>query len=175
MTEDERDAGVNWDLLGLYMSDHVSGSTAGINRIAYMAKNYADTPHGPALKRIERELRDERALVHSLLAKHGQPRRRHRQILAWVGERVGRLKLNGRIVGTSPMTPVLESELMRAAVLGKIGGWQTLDAYREQFDVPPSTFADLITQAERQIEDLSDMHEWARERAFVEGASLPLQ
>ena len=71
--------------------------------------------------------------------------RPHRQAAAWLAEHAGRLKLNGRIVRRSPMTMVLEAELMRAAILGKLGGWQTLEELAPELGLDPATFAALAT------------------------------
>lgn len=157
---------INLDLLGLYMSDHVAGATTGIERVKRMAGALAHTPHGPVLTAMAREFLAERAVYYDLMNRFGLPRRRHRQLIAWAGERAGRLKLNGAIFGTSPMTPLLEAELMRAAVLGKIGGWQTLQAHHEELRIPRLTLEQLISQGERQIEQFAAMHADFRATAF---------
>lgn len=162
----ERSENIDWDLLGLYMADHVAGATTGIERIKRMARAYADTPHSAALTAMVQEFRAERRVYYEVMDRFDLSRRSYRQVIAWAGEKAGRLKLNGAICRTSPMTPVLESELMRAAVLGKIGGWQTLTAYHQELRMPLGTLEQLIAQAERQIEQLSAMHEAFRARAF---------
>lgn len=131
-----------------------------------MKRDYVDTPFRANLERIARELAQEREVYRDLISRHRLRRRRIRQALAWVAERLGRLKLNGRAVRRSPMTPVIETELMRAAILGKIGGWQVLGAYREELGLSQTVVDELVAQAHRQIDDLGEMHEWARERAF---------
>lgn len=157
---------INWDLLGLYMSDHVAGATTGIERVKRMANAHAGSPHGSVLTAMLREFRAERQVYYDLMDRLELPRRRYRQVVAWAGEKAGRLKLNGAILSSSPMTPVFETELMRAAVLGKIGGWQTLEAYHQDLRIPHQTLLDLISQAERQIEQLGAMHADFRATAF---------
>lgn len=157
---------IDWALLGLYMSDHVAGATTGIERIKRMADAHANSPHGATLTAMLREFRAERQVYYDLMDRFELPRRRCRQLVAWAGEKAGRLKLNGAVVGESPMTPVLETELMRAAVLGKIGGWQTLSTYQEELRIPRDTLQRLIGQAERQIDQLSEIHAEFRAAAF---------
>ncbi len=153
-------------LFGLYLSDHFTGSTAGLERIERMAAAYRDTPfHGELVETAE-QIRAERELIRSLLDALGVPRRRHRQAAAWAAERVGRLKLNGRLIERSPMTAVLEAELMRSAVLGKIGGWQTLGEHAEDLGLDPAQFDELIETARHQIAVLDRFHEYVRSRAF---------
>ncbi|WP_233275968.1 NAD-dependent epimerase/dehydratase family protein [Isoptericola variabilis] len=158
-------------LLGLYLSDHFTGATAGLERTERMAEAYGDTPYGPELAELAEQIRAERELYRTLLDALGVPRRRHRQAAAWVAERVGRLKLNGRLVERSPMSAVLEAELMRSAVLAKIGGWQTLREHADELGLDPEQFAELVEVARGQITVLDRFHEYARTRAFRAGGA----
>ena len=154
------------DLLDLYLSDHLTGSTAGTNRLERMAADYVDTPCFAELSRLAEEVRAEQTFLQNLIDALGIRRRRHRQAAAWLGERVARLKTDGRVLKRSPMTLLLETELMRSAVHGKIGGWQTLRANAEELGLDPETFAELITASERQIATLDQIHGYARIRAI---------
>ncbi|MET1064876.1 MAG: hypothetical protein ABWX85_07875 [Arthrobacter sp.] len=153
-------------LLGLYLSDHLAGGTGGASRIQRMAKAFADTPVSADLARVSAEITQEREFLRGLIRDLGLPQRPHRQAAAWLGEHAGRLKLNGRYVRRSPMTMVLEAELMRAAVLGKLGGWQTLEDLAPELGLDAATFTALADDARSQIEALSRVHEHARRNAF---------
>lgn len=157
---------IDGKLLGLYLSDHLTGSTAGVSRIQRMAEAFADTPVAADLSRVSEEITKERDLLEGLLHDLGIRLRPHRQAAAWLAEHAGRLKLNGRIVKRSPMTMVLEAELMRAAVLGKLGGWQTLEELAPELGLDKATFTALADDARSQIEALSRVHEHARRNAF---------
>jgi hypothetical protein len=153
-------------LLGLYLSDHLSGSTVGVSRIQRMAEAYADTPVAADIARVSAELQRERDLLEGLIHDLGVRQRSHRQAAAWLAEHVGRLKLNGRIVRRSPMTMVLEAELMRGAILGKIGGWQTLEELAPDLGLDRAIFQKLGDDARGQIDALSRVHDHARRNAF---------
>jgi len=153
-------------LLGLYLSDHLTGATAGLGRIERMAKDFTDTPVHAEIASIAGEIRRERELLKCLIQQLGVRRRPHRQAAAWIGEHAGRLKLNGRLLNRSPMTLVLESELMRAAILGKIGGWQTLEKLAPELGLDAATFTRLTVEGRAQIEALDRVHEHARSNAF---------
>jgi nucleoside-diphosphate-sugar epimerase len=159
-------------LLGLYLSDHFTGSTAGLERIERMVEAYRDTPFHGELAEIAEQIRAERELIRSVLDALGVPRRPYRQAAAWVAERVGRLKLDGRLLARSPMTAVLEAELMRSAILGKIGGWQTLGEHAQDLGLDPAQLAELIETAEHQIAMLDRFHQYVRSRAFRRGRPL---
>lgn len=164
--------GVDGYLLGLYLSDHFTGATAGLERMERMAQQYRDTPFQAELAEAAEQLRGERELYRDLLHELGVPRRRYRQAAAWVGERVGLLKLNGRLTERSPMSALLETELMRSAVVGKIGGWRTLEEHADELGLEPAQFAELAELAEGQLEMLDRFHAYVRERAFRDGRPL---
>lgn len=153
-------------LFGLYLSDHFSGATAGLERMELMTRAYRDTPFHAELAEVTEQLRGERELYRDLLDLLEVPRRRPRQVAMWLGEKAGRLKLNGRVTQRSPMTAVLEAELMRSAVLGKIGGWQTLREHADEIGLDATQLDELVAQADRQVEMLERFHAYARERAF---------
>ncbi len=157
---------IDGKLLGLYMSDHLTGATAGLSRIERMAEAFADTPVSADIARVSAEIRQERDFLQGLMGDLGVRQRPHRQAAAWLAEHAGRLKLNGRIFQRSPMTMVLEAELMRAAILGKLGGWQSLEELAPDLGLDPERFVKLGDQARSQIDALSRVHEHARRNAF---------
>ena len=146
------------DILGLYLSDHLTGSTAGLERAERMASAYADTDFGQELERVALEIREERELLKDLIDSLELRRRPHRQAAAWVAEKAGRLKINERPEG-SPMTPLLESELMRSAVMGKLGLWQTLTELSPDLGLPAPLFEALAQQARDQAETYERVHQ----------------
>jgi hypothetical protein len=44
----------------------------------------------------------------------------------WIGEKAGRVKLNGRLIARSPLSDLEELELFRLGVESKAAGWRTL-------------------------------------------------
>ncbi len=159
-------------LLGLYLSDHLTGATAGLGRIERMAKDFTDTPIHGGLVTLAAEIRRERAQLQGLLHDLGVRQRPHRQAAAWLAEHAGRLKLNGRLLSRSPMTLVLESEFMRSAVMAKIGGWQTLEQLAPELGLDPARFAGLTAEGRSQLEVLDRVHEHARRNAFHKDRDL---
>lgn len=155
-------------LLNLYLSDHLTGASAGAARISRMASDFVDTPVFATLSSIEAEIRAERSFLAQLVDDLGMRQMRHRQAIAVVGERLGRLKGNGRVLARSPMTLLLEAELMRSAVLGKRGVWQTLAENAEDLGLDPSVFHELSARALHQHERLDEVHAYARRTAFRE-------
>ncbi len=76
--------------------------------------------------------------------------------IATVGEKLGALKPNGRMVNRSSLTAVVELEAMQMAVRGKRSLWETLHAV-----MPTTTSIDidgLIARADAQRDLLNALH-----------------
>lgn len=158
------------DLVELYLSDHLTGATAGMERVVRMEGDFVDTPVYKQIATVADSIRRERSLLQQIIHDLGFKQKPYRQALAWVGERAGRVKLNNRVVSRSPMTLVLEAELMRSAVIGKLGGWQTLHDNAEDLGLDATIFAELQDQAQEQIKLLDEVHAYARQTAFRDDA-----
>ena len=74
-----------------------------------------------------------------------------------IGERISRLKPNGRLVRRSPLTPFLEVEGLLDAVHAKAAGWWALDAAGLGASFAPE-LPSLIARADSQIERLRTIH-----------------
>ena len=165
-------AALERDILGLYLSDHLTGATAGAERCERMAGAHAGTELGAPLAELAVEIREEREFLRDLVESLELRARPYRQAAAWVAERAGRLKTNDRPEG-SPMTPLLEIELMRSAVAGKLGGWQTLTELAPDLGLPPELFAALAERAREQMATLERLHGQVAPDAFRVGREAP--
>lgn len=161
------------ELLNIYLADHLAGATAGSSRMARMADAYIDTPMYAQLSSLSTELRAERAFLRQLIRDLELKPLRYRRAIAWAGEHMGRLKGNGRVVRRSPLTMLIEAELMRAAVLGKLGLWQTLQDHAGTLGLDAGVFSRLADVARRQISTLDEVHAYARARALGEAHEAP--
>lgn len=162
-------ATVDRRILQTYLSDHLTGAAAGRARARKMSEWYADREIGPALAEFARELDEEHRhlgeLIDALDLRRGLPL----QALARVGELLGRAKTNGRVLTGSPMTPLLEIELLRAAVNGKQGLWQVLAEYSDELGLDAADYVRLAAAADRQQETLERLHAEVRPEALRPG------
>ena len=160
---------VDHQLLRLYLKDHLTGSTAGVQRIRRMARAYADTSIGAPLSELAREIAEGREHLLQVMGRLHMRPGRLRNAIAAIGERLGRLKLNGRFIRKSPTSPLLETELMRSAVIGQRGLWQTLTTLAEQLSLDRADFETLTAKTTQQIESLDQIHAVVRTVAFTDG------
>lgn len=160
-------AGLDTSVLELYLNDHLAGASGGRNRAHHMVEAHADLPVAGELADLARQLDGEWERVDRLIKELGLDTLRYRQVAAAVGERLGRLKLNRRLTQRSPMTPVLETELLRGAVNAKRGLWQVMQELAPRLDMDATEWHELDRQAVAQSELLDRVHSSLRPDAFV--------
>ena len=115
-------------LLEIYLADHLAASTAGLALARRTAESNAGTPLGDALRRLSTEIEDDRRTLQTIVAELGFRESKAKDAVAWLGEKVGRLKLNGQVRGYSPLSRILELEALSVGVAGKLALWQSLES-----------------------------------------------
>lgn len=159
-------------LLGVYLNDHLAGAVGGAQRMRRTADALARTPVGPDLDRVATEVAQEREELRALIETMGFVQARPKQLATWLGERLARLVSNGRMLRHSPLTDLLEVEILRSAVTGKLGLWQTLVDLGPQLSADPGLAAlparwqQLVDQSLAQVATLDRVHEVVRVRAL---------
>jgi hypothetical protein len=158
-------------LLGIYLNDHLAGAVAGGGLAHRLAEAEGQPPGGGELRKLAAEVEEDRAALLDMMAALEVPVRHYKTWAAWTAEKLARLKLNGRLVGRSPLSRVVELEAMRLAVEGKAAGWRTLRARAETDSRLDSARLDgLIDRAQRQIELLERLRVRAAADVFGGGA-----
>lgn len=155
------------ELLHIYLNDHLAGSTVGVELVKRAATNNRGNEYGALLDRLASEIEEDRNTLRSLMQELGV-RENHLKVAgAWSAEKLGRLKLNGRLVGYSPLSRVVELEGMMLGVTGKLGLWRALDALKPR--EPRLANVDLqalIARANRQQDELEEQRIRAARDAF---------
>lgn len=103
----------------------------------------------------------------------GAPESTLKPVLARAAERVGRLKLNGRVTGYSPLSRLVELEGLVAGVTGKRAMWRALEPLGgEDSPLRSFDFAELEARADAQIAGLEEHRLEAARLAFAGTSSL---
>ncbi|POX44161.1 hypothetical protein C3488_33805 [Streptomyces sp. Ru72] len=159
--------GARTDLLGIYLNDHLAGSTVGSRRIHYMVRALGDSPLAEALRPIAGEIAQDRASLLDIMSRLGVPARRYKILAAETAERAGRLKPNGRLVRRSPLTSVVELEFLQLGVEGKAAGWRMLRRLAESDGrLDRQQLDELIERARRQLRTLEELRLEHAEKAL---------
>lgn len=152
--------------LQIYLNDHLAGATGGVELLRRVARVHQSDAMGPELSRLAREVSEDRASLMQIMKDLGVPVQRHMAAMGWVGEKVGRLKPNGRLISRSPVSDVLELELMLLGVEGKASCWRTLRVLADG-KLDAIRLDDLIQRATRQSETLERLRASTAADVFV--------
>ena len=157
-------------LLAIYLNDHLAGSTVGVELARRARGANAGSELGALLDRLVCEIEEDRDTLGAVMDEVGAGRDRVKKAAAWVGEKAGRLKLNGQLTGYSPLSRLVELEGLNLGIEGKSRLWAALgelaDPRLSAFD-----FEALAKRAERQRSELEPFRLDAAREAF--GAERP--
>jgi len=161
------------NLLGIYLNDHLAGATAGAELARRMARSHrgregSSQEDSGALNRLAAEIAQDRSALLTIMAALGISVRAYKVGAAWIGEKAGRLKFNGRLLARSPLSDLEELEILRLGVEGKAAGWRTLRA-RADTDarLDAGRLDELISRASRQVEELEELRVRAASRVLT--------
>lgn len=115
-------------LLGIYLNDHLAGATAGVQLVRRLARGVHGSPVEEALTGLAAEIVADREELVAIMDELDVPIRRYKLYTAAAAELAGRLKFNGHLLTRSPLSTVVELELLRLGIEGKASGWRTLRA-----------------------------------------------
>lgn len=152
--------------MAIYLNDHLAGSTLGVEMARrVLSSNADDAVLGQPLKEICAEVEADRATLEQVMDRLGIRRSRVKPAAAWVGEKLGRLKPNGQLTGYSPLSRLVELELLALGINGKMRLWlalgHTVGKTHTDFD-----FDQLAERAEQQRRRVETLHLDAAGRAF---------
>ncbi|HYH53414.1 MAG TPA: hypothetical protein VD761_04715 [Solirubrobacterales bacterium] len=158
-------------LLGIYLNDHLAGATLGVELARRLrSSNSGDAEFGEPLAKLCGEIAEDRDTLIRLMARLNVDRNPVKPALARIAERLGRLKLNGQLRGYSPLSRVLELEVLATGIGGKLQLWNALEqSYGETLD--GFDFHALAERADNQGQRVEDLHLAAAQRALPAASS----
>src|ERR1700754_4709211 len=95
-------------LLAIYLNDHLAGSTGGAALARRARDNDPDGSSGTTLAKVCAEIEADRETLLEVMEELGVNRDPIKPVIAWFGEKLGRLKPNGRVRGYSPLSRLVE-------------------------------------------------------------------
>jgi hypothetical protein len=158
---------VDTRFIAIYLNDHLAGSTAGLELARRTLGANRGTAFEAPLERLATEIAEDREALLDAMRRLDVARDPLKVWAGWLAEKAGRLKLNGRIAGYSPLSRVLELELLALGVEGKRALWRALlrlaegDVRLEGVDLDA-----LVRRAERQRRLIERERRRAAEIAF---------
>ncbi len=156
-TEGPQASADNLKLRAIYLNDHFAGATAGVELARRLAGAQRETPSYDTIKRIEVEIAEDRETLRKIMSELDVSITQYKPAATWLGEKIGRLKLNGRLLGRSPLSTLIELELLRLGVEGKAAAWRTLRAMNDEGRLDKAELDGLLRRAQAQIDTLEQL------------------
>jgi hypothetical protein len=148
---------VDRKLLGIYLNDHLAGSTAGIELVKRARGENEGSELGRFLDTLAKDIETDRTKLEGFMDDLGIRKDPLKVAAAWGLEKAGRLKLNGQLKGYSPLSRLVELEGLALGVTGKLALWKALRLVAE---TEPVLDADelnrLVERAEGQQRALEE-------------------
>ena len=152
-------------LARIYLNDHVALLALTIEVAGRSARSNTDSPLGAELLELRRELMSQRETLERVMRRLRLRRSRSKVALARFGQRIGRLKLNGRLTSYSPLSRVFELESLLACVEANRAVFESLRLLREP-RLEGVDFAALARAAGEQHDELERSRREAVETAL---------
>jgi len=145
-------------LLAIYLNDHLAGATAGLEMARRLRASNEDEPEfGSTLREICAEIEADRETLKAVMGRLGIGQGKVKPVAAVLGERLGRLKLNGRLWSYSPLSRLDELELLQIGVVGKRRLWRALE-HTHADDLAEFELGALAERATGQLRRLEALH-----------------
>jgi hypothetical protein len=153
-------------LLAIYLNDHLAGATGARELARRAAGANRASDYGRFLEELADQIEEDRKALLAIMAELGIGIDRMKLVAGWGAEKLGRLKFNGRLLDYSPLSRLIEIELLELGVYGKLALWRSLQQLQPE-QLSSSDLRPLLSRAERQLEQL----ETQRIRAATEALS----
>jgi hypothetical protein len=142
-------------LLAIYLNDHLAGATGGRELARRAAGSNRGSSYGPFLAQLAEEIDEDRRSLLAIMQSLDIRVNRIKIVAGWGVEKVGRAKLNGRLLGYSPLSRVVELEGLSLGVHGKLALWRSLEQLEaDDARLREAALSRLVARAEQQLEGL---------------------
>jgi hypothetical protein len=143
------------DSLAIYLHDHYAGSHFAIELLDSIRKQHAAEPLGDFAQHISEQIEQDRHVLRHLIETVGKTHLDAAEVLGWLSEKVGQLKLRRDHGGGLGAFEALE--MLALGIQGKVGLWNALPEIRKvDRRVPDLDFATLLSRARTQYSQVEE-------------------
>jgi hypothetical protein len=136
--------------LATYLNDHLAGATVGLALARRAASENDGTPLGTFLSELAEEIAEDREALKELMGSLGVRTDRKKVAAGWIAEKAGRLKPNAQLRGYSPLSPLVELEMLSLGIEGKHALWRALREVADEHALDAARLEELAARARRQ-------------------------
>ena len=159
---------MNSQRLQIYLNDHLAGMVSEVELAERCKGNNSGQEVADFLVQLLADVRIHQMAAKDVLKRLGGQESAIKQGIAWLGEKMGRLKLNDSLTQYSELSRVVELEGLLLAAQLRLALWELL----ENVLSPDPRFSDvqfatLREQARRHLETVNSYRLAAGREAFV--------
>jgi hypothetical protein len=147
--------------LVVLLRNHQAGGRAAVDLFRRAASAQRARPYAPELRRMAQEAREDLDFNEGVMRRLGVRASPVQVAGTRLTERLGRYKPNGRLVGRTPLSDVVELEGLIATVHVKLAGWQAAQQGEFLTAEESARLDELADRARSQADRLSEMHRQA--------------
>ena len=141
-----------------YLHDHLAGADFAVDLVTHLRDQNPGAPLGEFAVHLLAEIEQDRTVLQELVDRSGQGSSLVKGAVAWLGEKVSRLKLSGGAFGTFETL-----EALSLGIVGKLAMWRALASLMEaDARVAGIDFDPLVSRAQEQH---SRVEEWRLQAA----------
>lgn len=151
-----------------YLQDHLAGAAAGSEIARRIAGEYRAPPLGTFLADLARDIEYDKATLERIMANLEVSQDLLKQSVAWIGEKVSRLKLSEAVTGDPALKKMMEFEILSMGIEGKALLWRSLERVAGSHPaLAEIDFGELQKRAQLQREGLEDHRLTAAQAALT--------
>lgn len=154
--------------LEIYLQNHEAAARAGSDFFRRTAANQRTREYAEELSALATQIKEDHRRLTSIMNRVGARPNVPFGLALRIGERLGRVKPNGRLLRRAPLSDLIEIEGLLDAVAAKRAGWQALATVDPAHGVSPDEIDELIVRADDQLRRIRILHTQAASRVFNE-------
>jgi hypothetical protein len=155
------------DFLAIYLRDQLALGIGWRELARRAEQSNRGSELGGAVERVAGAIAEDVQTFEAIMRRLSVRPNPVKNVMAMAAERAGRLKLNGRVRGYSPLSRFVELEALVMGIEGKKVLWTTLaDIAELRSRVPDVDFDELIARADKQRAELEPFRVRVGKEAF---------
>lgn len=160
---------MNRKLLGIYLQDGLAAATGGLEMAKRAAGSNEGTTYGEYLAQVRDEVAEDRESLLGLMQALEVGPDHIKNASAWTAEKAGRLKLNGSLTSYSPLSRVVELDVLTLMARARLSMWEALRVVAPgEPELAEARLDILVERSQRQLEGLGRERAKAAREAFAD-------
>lgn len=158
---------MNDELLRIYLNDHLAGSVEAVELIEHFLASNPDSTLDSFLKQLLADIKQDQEVLRDVRKRVGGTESRMKDAMAWLLDKLSRLKLN-EWSEHKDLSRLEKLEELVLGVRGKLALWASLEAVCRSSDrFSDVDFQSLKQRAQQQLDQIERHRIEAARKAFA--------